>query len=536
MHACDIKTIQSTGLTLTTPQGTSFDLQGLPEVTITDTGNGETYYYTVHPSKTGSLNQGCQEDNTDPIHVTQTQNGSAVCRSLGEGAGKLRYVDNILTLTYGRGDTCHNGFARTSIITFICPNDVVGGGNRCNAKNASKCVTFTFESHCLYEFEWVTDLACGTSTPTSTCRFKLKGIDYNLGLLTEDYSSTYAAITSDHSTECYLINPCGNVEVTVLSNLTSASYCNQKVAPQQYCDQSSVCRIPKNSGSKPDSFGSFHLDDSSLLNTVVRDVISVATRPHKSGGTKHQAVIHYICQTGTLLTSPVFISRDQDSIAEFHWYTFAACPQGVSVGSDCTVTQPSTGFTFNLTSISDRIFNFTDKLHNYDYSLRVCKAFAKDTFKDSCSSDSAVCQHAGSHHNSAGMPNSTLIYEDSVIKLNYLRGKKCSNGERHSTIVFFCNPDAHTPKIKNVTEIQHCSYVIEMETKLACPPAYRSSECVFFKSSGDSYDLTQLERTEGNWQAEGADGSVYLINVCRPLNLQGTKYDFIMNMLLTCCS
>ncbi len=519
MHACDITSIQSNDLTLTTHQDRSFDLRGLPEITITDKEDTKTYFYTIHPSATGDLNAGCQDDNTNPIHVAQTENGTAVCRSLGAGQGKLRYVDNVLTLTYTNGDTCHDGFARTSIITFVCPDDIVGSSVRCNAANASKCASFNFETHCLYEFEWVTDVACGNSDATSSsCRFKLDDVDYNLGLLTEDYRSTYAAIVAgDGDTECYLINPCGNIEVTALANLTSAHYCNERVGPQESCDQTSVCRISRSG--KAEALGTFHLDQSSLLHSVVKDVVSVATKPTQ---TKSQAVVHYICQTGTLLTSPVFISHEADSIAEFHWYTFAACPQGVSVGSECLVTQPSTGFTFNLTSLSNTIFNFTDNIHHYNYSVSICNNFPDNTFSGSCSSNTAVCQHSATSHKSAGQKNTTLIYADSAIKLYYNNGQKCSsNDTRHTAIVFLCNPNVHTATIQNITEIEHCSYVVEMETKLACPPAYRSAECVYFSSNGDSYDLTQLEKTSGNWQAEGSDGSVYLINICRPLDLQG---------------
>ena len=526
MHACDIKTIQSTGLTLTTSQGIVFDLRGLPEVIITDQEDSKTYYYTIHPSIDGNLNSGCQDDSNNPIHVTQTENSTAVCRSLGVGPGKLRYVDNVLTLTYTNGDTCSNGFARTSIVTFVCPKDVVGGAKYCDSNNASKCVSFNFEAHCVYEFEWLTDLACSNEdTPTSSCHFNLNNVDYNLGLLTEDYSSTYAAIaTGESDAECYLINPCGSVEVTALTNLTSAQYCNQRIAPQSSCDQSSVCRIPISNSSSVvgENLGSFELQQSSLMHSVVKDVISIATHPVQSG---LQAIIHYVCQTGTLLTSPVFITRDANIIVEFHWYTFAACPQGVSIGSDCLVSQPSTGFTFNLSSLSNTIFNYTDVIHKYDYSVKVCSMLPENLFSGSCSSNSAMCQHSdsNSHHKSAGQMNTTLIYANSALKLHYNNGTTCSgNDVRHTTVVFLCNPNVHFAIVQNITEIEHCSYVVEMETKLACPPAYRSSECVYFASNGVSYDLSQLEKTTGNWEAEDSDGSVYLINVCRPLDLLGT--------------
>ncbi len=75
-----------------------------------------------------------------------------------------------------------------------------------------------------------------------------------------------------------------------------------------------------------------------------------------------------------------------------------------------------------------------------------------------------------------------------------------------------------------MTEVDYsvyCQYVVEVGTKLACPPAYRATECVHFDGDGNSYDFSELSRQVGNWQAQGSDGSVYYINVCQPVNLVG---------------
>ena len=510
MTACDVATIQSNTCHLTTPYDISFDLNQVGDAKVNPPNTH--YKYVLHPCAKSGINSACGiSSRHSPVHVTQTDTSNSICHSLGQGDGKLRYIDNTLTLTYIMGDVCHNSLPRSSIISFICPKNL---NKNCN--DTDSCVSFVAEEHCIYNFEWITDQACGIITG-SKCKFALKGVNYNLGLLTEDVTPTYAAVTTSGDTACYLINPCG--EVSTMTGTGSASqYCNKRKAPMS-CEHNSICKVLKTGNGIP--LGSFNLNNAGTIHTVDNSVVSVSTVPAASG---KSALIQYICQTGTLLTSPVFVSQFTANITEFHWYTFAACPQGVVFGSDCIVTEPATGFKFNLTSLSKQSFEFNDTKKNFQYTIRVCSAIPLNTYGGSCANNSAICQHASGQtvHKSAGTPSSALIYQDSTLKLVYTNGDACHDkSKRQTTVVFLCDPNAHKASVENVTEIRHCEYLVEIRTKLACPPAYRSSECVFFSPNGNSYDLLELEKTEGNWQAEGADGSVYLINVCRPLNLQG---------------
>ena len=123
-------------------------------------------------------------------------------------------------------------------------------------------------------------------------------------------------------------------------------------------------------------------------------------------------------------------------------------------------------------------------------------------------------------HFKLGEPNSTLVYEDGSLRLQYNNGDSCHSGiKRNTTLLFICDSSAHDATVTDVTE-DHCDYVIEVRTKLACPPAIRASECVFFNGT-QSYDFSDLSRSpfQGNWEARGPDGSIYYINVCEPLNL-----------------
>jgi hypothetical protein len=320
-------------------------------------------------------------------------------------------------------------------------------------------------------------------------------------------------MSTTDDTACYLLNPCGLVEFTD-EDLTPFQHCNQRKAPNT-CSRASVCQIMTNDRSKGVPLGVFNLQRAESLSTIDNSVISVSTLPDANG---KSAQIQYICQVGTLLTTPVYISHATENVTEFHWYTFAACPQKLQVGSGCTVSEVTTGYKFNLTGLATRTMSFNDTRHNYQYNLRICSSFPSSA--ECHDGNSAICQRVNSHMYSLGQANSVLMYADGYLKLIYSNGSACHDGtQRKTTITFFCN---ETPNhiIHNVTEVRHCDYLVDIRTPLACTPLYRSNECVFFAAGGAKYDLFELAKSVGNWQAEAYDGSLYIINVCRPLNLQ----------------
>lgn len=517
MFACDVINIQSSGCVLITPYGISFDLNGLTETSTNGSTGNSQYQYTILPCGEENLNVKCDRSEVGHgIRVIQTPVDSLSCTSLGSGEGVLRYADNTLTLTFQQGDTCHDSFARVSIITLICPADVEDLSSACPEQD--DCLTFIAEQHCSYEFEWITSAACALDTTTPTCKFELNGTLYNLGMLTEDQDPTYTAITIEQGVDCYLINPCGTVTTTLDSNLKTADFCNLRVAPAK-CGNTSVCRLNSDGSVLP--MGIFDFRNPSTYHTIDKNVVSVSTLP---GSENQQAIVRYVCQPGGLLTAPVYMSHLTENITEFYWATFASCPQGVRVGSGCAVQEETTGFLFNLTSLENTSYIFNDTLNHYTYTIRVCDAIPNDTHLGDCAKGTGMCQLSSSSSNkprSAGLANATLVYSNSLLKLTYANGSVCSDGSKRMTsVLFYCDPDAFSLSVVNVSEVHHCDYLVEMRTQLACPPAFRSMECVYVDSNGTIYDLGELGRTSGNWQAEGPDGSVYIINVCRPLNLQ----------------
>lgn len=511
-YACGSTAIQNTGCQLTTAGGESFDLSGLGSATVEVNGttNGDTYGYNVQICEGDSINHDCGRPLTPPIRVAQVSLQSHVCKSAGVGNGKLRFADGALTLTYTGGEKCHTNFARTSVINFVCPESV---GNN----SGTTQLKFIAEENCFYEFEWVTPLACGATTSgASSCQFELGGSTYNFAPLVGSKDENWVAVDEDPNTECFMIDPCGKLTVTD-DSLSPTEYCNRHLAPPG-CVGYSVCQIFTNGTVVP--IGKFNLENSSSLTSIDGNILTVLGE--RDAG--HKAVIHYVCKTGDLTAPPVFINVTNNAYYEFHWTTFAACPLGVQTGENCMVTHSATGFTFNLSSLAPPLTFRASDSQNFNYNISVCSPLPHSECDHlDHHEDIGLCQSTTGHHYSMGKANSTLIYADGSLKLHYNEGSSCQHEwpSRNSTILFVCDSDAHTAAVSSINEASHCQYEVEIRTKLACPPAFRATECIHFDSAGNVHDLSELSKSIGNWQTKGSDGSIYYINICRPLNKVG---------------
>ena len=511
-YACGTDAVQSTGCTLTSANGQLFDLTGLSANLMQVNGTSpdkHDYTYAIQLCRGDRVNTQCGILDLNEVRVAQIDyQNHGVCRSLGGGDGKLRYADGSLSLTYEMGESCHSNFHRTSIINFVCPEDV---------KEAPETneLRFLSEDKCLYEFEWSTPLACGSETSgVQGCQFELNGNEYNFAPLLGESDKNWVAVDEEEDIECFMVNPCGQLVVTEDSR-SAADYCNDRVAPKSGCVGCSVCQISKDGSTK--CIGTFNLQNSYSFLSVDENVVTVRGNSSSSGGDSGPvAVMHYVCKTGDFSTPPVFVDVTNDRFYEFHWMTVAACPLGIHVGDKCTVQHESTGYVFNISSLSSTQFSFVTDDDHYHYEVSVCTQL-----NHSChsSSSSGACQHYDSHWRSMGESNSTLTYSDGTLFLQYRNGDPCdSGGTRNTTVLLECDSLAHKPSIAAINEVNHCEYAVELHTKLACPPAFRATECVHFDQGGHTYDFSELARSVGNWQAEGPDGAIYYLNLCQPLN------------------
>ena len=511
-YACGIDAVQSTGCTLTSAGGLTFDLTGLSETLMQVNGtspDNHNYTYALQICSGNRVNSQCGILDSAGVRVAQIDpQNHGVCHSLGEGEGKLRYVDGALSLTYEMGDSCHSNFHRTSIINFFCPENV-------EESSDTNQLRFLSEDSCLYEFGWSTPLACGTQTSgDQDCHFELIGNQYNFAPLLGESDRNWVAVDEEEETECYMVNPCGELFVTE-DTKSAADYCNERVAPKKGCVGCSVCQINKDGSTK--CIGKFDLQNARSLSSVDSNVVTVEGNSSSSSDSAPVAVIHYVCKTGDFTTPPVFVAVTNDRFYEFHWMTMAACPLGIHVGESCSVQHGSTGYIFNVSSLSHTQFSYDNTSdEHFHYDVSVCKPL-----NYSCNHHTGVsgaCQKYNEKEKLLGESNSSLTYSDGTLFLLYDNGDTCHSGAtRNTTVLLMCDSHAHKPTIAAVNEVNHCQYAVELHTKHACPPAFRATECIHF-DKGHTYDFSELARSVGNWQTEGPDGSIYYLNLCQPLN------------------
>ena len=506
-YGCSISAIESSSCQLVTGAGLSFDLSPLKdsvfEVNSTlPGGNAFTYELQICGSPS-SINTDCGRPPSSPsIHVAQfDSDASGVCRSLGQSTGKLRYADRSLTLTYTGGDPCQSNYKRTSVINFVCPETLK------NTVNNS--LTFLSEDSCYYQFQWVTPLACGSRSSGDFCNLQVGNRSYSFTSLALDAGQNWVAVDDEPETACYMLDPCGELEVT-LEKYTPTQYCESRKAPPT-CAKSSVCQIRVNGSAVP--LGRFDLTDTATVTPVDSHVFSVRAKD----GDQRPSVVRHVCKPGDLASVPVHVGTLSGGTHEFHWASAAACPTGTSVGDDCAVTQEGTGFVFDLSPISSIAFNRSDQ--GFSYEIAVCGP-VNSTHCDDRSA--GVCQRSGaSEYKSAGQYSDALSYVDGSLKLVYSNGTACRKvpgARRNSTLLFQCDRHAHSPVVSSVAEVNYCQYLVEVSTKLACPPAFRATECIYISPEGDKFDFSPLVKSSGGWQASGPRGATVHMNLCQPLS------------------
>ena len=522
-YACGMSAIESTSCVLKDrlTKQTKFDLTELGKNLTTALVTGEdadrySYHFSICSGRGVDIGH-CPRDTGGSI-VRVSQEYDTTCHSLGSDPGRLKYADGALTMTYSYGDRCHTNFARTSIINFFCPKDV-----KDLPANTTSHLRYVEEDNCLYTFEWVTPLACPKEEveDASDCGFQLGKVSYSLAQLIPESDTNWLVVGGSKSfnTSCYMISACGGLVLSGEDYKTGSEFCLAQKAPA-VCNGFSVCQVFYNGTGRP--LGYFDVTDSSSINTISDGVFLLNST--KLGGVcpgrkdKAYSTMTYVCKPGALVDPPVLIANYDDCVVEFQWQTAVACPLAHYHGelNNCKVKDTRLNYEYDLSSL-----NITSKLYShyvkpFNYTLNVCGEVECGDSKQV-----GMCQHDSDKVHNAGVANSTLEYENGVLRAVYTGGEKCSNGKpRNTTIIFQCD-HSHVGGlvIDDVTEV-HCEYEVTALTNLACPPNYRAVECAFQDKLGRQYDLSQLAKEDFNWEASGTESNnvTYLINVCRPLN------------------
>ncbi|XP_076371793.1 lysosomal enzyme receptor protein isoform X2 [Tachypleus tridentatus] len=403
--------------------------------------------------------------------------------------------ENLLTMTFKGPYQKETGLETTVVITFHCrPN-----------QTESMPRFVRREDYHTYIFDFDTPLVC--ETVVSDCTFTdSQGNHYDLSPL-EKLDSTNWEVTDtrkDNKHLQYHINFCRQI------NRVSTYSCPG--GPVGAC---------MTDVQKPESVG-----------------ISLGVIKMPPEVKNDQIILHYPngspCQNRTTQWSTVIIlhcSIDKNELVfygissecqyTFSFETPAACPVKRERGKNCSVTDKSFGYHFDLSPLrKSGVYSVRGGEHTY--LIKVCGNV--DTDSKECQ-DAGVCQTKDSMIINAGKSNGNLTLQDGVLQLIYKGGKgNCHRQyERISIITFIC--DHSTDGIKEgptfISEQSNCTYLFLWATSLACPP-FEVEECSVSDRNGNQYDLSSLSLLSDNYFVTSPElpKKTFIMNVCRSVVYQ----------------
>ena len=159
-----------------------------------------------------------------------------------------------------------------------------------------------------------------------------------------------------------------------------------------------------------------------------------------------ETTIYFDCAADVTDSLPELVSF-ADCLYTFRWSHAAACPVTRARHGDCRVTDPNTGFTFDLGSLRSEKKNYkwagSYRHIKGQFEFNICGGLVDSQ----CGDGAGVCstKDPGKLLN-FGAGNKQLTIEDGQLYLNYTEGGACEDGgRRHAQINFNC------PYVRNFT-------------------------------------------------------------------------------------
>ena len=159
-----------------------------------------------------------------------------------------------------------------------------------------------------------------------------------------------------------------------------------------------------------------------------------------------ETTIYFDCAADVTDSLPELVSF-ADCLYTFRWSHAAACPVTRARHGDCHVTDPNTGFTFDLGSLRSEKKNYkwagSYRHIKGQFEFNICGGLVDSQ----CGAGAGVCstKDPGKLLN-FGAGNKQLTIEDGQLYLNYTEGGACEDGgRRHAPINFNC------PYVRNFT-------------------------------------------------------------------------------------
>ncbi|XP_013094789.2 cation-independent mannose-6-phosphate receptor-like [Biomphalaria glabrata] len=413
--------------------------------------------------------------------------------SVAKHSTELKYSSQgELTLTY-EGLFDYSGDSKKYVFTFICDR---------SAQVAK--ITFVHKTSLTTTFKVDTSLACPPQ-PVNCVVMDAKGQQFDLTPLARVTGNWVVIdIRPDHTDLRYHINVCRPVNPT----------------PDMTCPGGAVggCQTSSNSNN------SFNLGWVQSEPVVSDAAITL----HYEGGDKchvgkdtesyRSTRIIFFCDA--VEHNPVFQSESDTCEYTFIWKTPSACPQKVTEGDDCKVTDPLYNYQFDLNPLRNATSDYAVLGAGYKFLVNLCGPLVSTL--DNCGSAGA-CQTSLTLPAPVqiGLPNNKPRYQTGQISLVYSDGKgNCHGKYNRSTIINFVCDHAVTglDGPRYLEEKSDCTYMFEWTTKAVCPP-HQVVDCTLQKGD-DVYDLSRLSQSGSNYERTDSDPTskqLFLINICRSL-------------------
>ena len=183
--------------------------------------------------------------------------------------------------------------------------------------------------------------------------------------------------------------------------------------------------------------------------------------PNSTARTHIETIIYFKCDEDVTDSEPELVDSS-NCLWRFEWRHAAACPVRRTVHKGCRVTNPNTGFTYDLSSLRKTGANYQwAGMYRHlkgSFQFNICGGLVNSK----CGPEAGVCSK---NETNFGQTNSDLIIEDGQLYLNYTGGDVCEDGQLSQTrISFFC------PYIRNFTssgnyEQRKKKYKVEQQTR-----------------------------------------------------------------------
>ncbi|CAL1586585.1 unnamed protein product [Knipowitschia caucasica] len=490
-EACPIRKVQGEDCRVLDPKsGYEFNLSSLMGRDYSMVNGKYTYFLSI----CGGIQKEVCAHNPNGDAVSSCQVDGPNHKIAGLESQVLTYVDDQIILNYTNGETCHKIYRRTTKVYFSCDP----------SKDPGTPQFINETPDCTYMFNWPTALACIPVKTTSCSYNDGQGHSYDLSSLAMTTENWEAAHRTG-GTERFYINVCRSLvkQGALWKCPSSAASCMR--SGDQYVNLGQVSSPPT-------------MEKNILKLRYTNGQICPDGHRHRS------STINLQCDKDRVDSLPSLISVIEDCEYTFHWLTAAACPLDTTQEDGCKVTNPSTGYLFDLNSLT-KAGGYTvrdSEDHSKSFQVNVCGEIASS----GCKQGSAVCIKDGSSSVSGGELSKKLLYKNGILELKYEGGDTCSANSalKHSTIIqFICKPSLSkaVPEIALIeSHADTCTHYFSFHTPLVCEHLVSCE----VQNGPSLIDLTPLIHWNGYYTAtddsiEQSDSSPdFYINICRPLN------------------